>query len=384
MIPSFAVATLGLLFAAGEPIRWSAAVQTQLRARDEPSADNRAELGEIDLRGRFGLLADVAAGAAALTYTPRVLLQQVFSGSPMAGGNATQHGGQLQLETRLAPTTRLTSRTSVEWGRTDYSPLSGTPIPGAVNLPSQRFVHTLGVDTMLDLAHAFSRRLRMSVGAGFRRSGGVGHDAIQILPYQVGPQATAALEWNVDRANALRVVANLAESRFAAQRFIVLSNFLAEWRLRASRQVVFDAAAGGAHFRTSDAQIVSYPAGSLGLAWESPPRVSRALRASLRIRLSPGINPFTEQATEALRGEASSELSEGRLRIAVDGTGGYAVRGADRGARDYRLGVRALWGLTRAWSLEGGLRAAWTNQVPFRGWQGEPFIGLRWADVGAL
>jgi hypothetical protein len=108
------------------------------------------------------------------------------------------------------------------------------------------------------------------------------------------------------------------------------------------------------------------------------------LRGSLRVRLAPGINPFTEEATETLRGEANAEFSEGRLRIAVEGTDAYAVRGAYRGARDYRLGVRSFWSLTRVWSLEGGLRAAWTNQVPFRGWQSEAFIGLRWADTGAL
>jgi hypothetical protein len=321
MIPSMAAAALGLLLAAGEPVRWSADVQTQSRARDEPGVDDRAAaLGEIELRGHFGLLANGAAGAAALTYAPRALLQHVFSGSPLTGGNATQQGGQLQLETRLAPTTRLTSRTLVEWGRTDYSPLSGTPIPEAVSLPSQRFVRTLVVDTMLELAHAFSRRLRLSVGAGFRRSGGAGHAAIQILPYQVGPQATAGLTWDAHRTNAFSLVATVAESRFADQRFIVLSNVLAGWRLRASRQVVFDAAAGGALFRMSDRQLVSYPAGSLGLAWEPPPGIGRDLRASLHVRLSPGINPFTEEATEMLRGEANAELSEGRLRIAVEGT----------------------------------------------------------------
>ena len=63
---------------------------------------------------------------------------------------------------------------------------------------------------------------------------------------------------------------------------------------------------------------------------------------------------------------------------------GDAVRGADRGARDVRIGARSGWALTRTWSIEGGLRTAWTNQTVFRGWQSEAFIGLRFGDAGAL
>ena len=108
------------------------------------------------------------------------------------------------------------------------------------------------------------------------------------------------------------------------------------------------------------------------------------LRGSLRARLSPAVSPFVEQVTEALRGEAVAELSDGRLRILAEGSSGYAVRGADRGARDVRIGARSGWALTRTWSIEGGLRTAWTNQSFFRGWQSEAFVGLRWGNAGAL
>src|ERR1700682_6480457 len=61
---------------------------------------------------------------------------------------------------------RLTSRTALDWGLTDFSTLSGQLAPSAVvPLPSQRFVRTLGVETMLDLTHAFSRRPQLPVAA---------------------------------------------------------------------------------------------------------------------------------------------------------------------------------------------------------------------------
>jgi hypothetical protein len=52
-------------------------------------------------------------------------------------------------------------------GWTDFSPLSGQLTPPVVGrLPSERFVRTLGVETMLEITHAFSRRLQLSVAGG--------------------------------------------------------------------------------------------------------------------------------------------------------------------------------------------------------------------------
>ena len=99
---------------------------------------------------------------------------------------------------------RLTSRTALDWGLTDFSTLSGQLAPSAVvPLPSQRFVRTLGVETMLDLTHAFSRRPQLPVAAGLQRGGGVGHDAVSALPFQMGPQAAASLGRAADRTNTI-------------------------------------------------------------------------------------------------------------------------------------------------------------------------------------
>jgi len=381
MIASFGAAVLALV---AQPVHWRAEIGSQERARNEPGPGEHAQLGEMELRAGLGLTAVGAPGLAEVTYAPRFLLQHTFSGSALTTGNATQQAGVLRLGTRLAPTTVLSWYTRADWGLVDYSPLSGAPIAGAVSLPSQRFVSTLALETMLDLSHGFSSRLRLSTRAGFRRSGGLGFDAVRVLPRQVGPAATARVEWDATRTSLLSIVADVAEHRFSARQFSALSSVLAGWTIHTSRQVVVEAAAGGAVFRSLDSQLTAYPAALVGLAVENHPREDRVLRGSLRARLSPAVNPFVEQVTEALRGEAVAELSDGRLRILAEGSSGYAVRGADRGARDVRIGARSGWALTRTWSIEGGLRTAWTNQSFFRGWQSEAFVGLRWGNAGAL
>jgi len=164
-----AAASLGLLLAAGEAIRWNAAAEVQARGRDEPGVTEagRSGLAELDLHGQLGLSPQWPDGAATVTWSPSLLLRQAVSGAPETTGNGTRQLGRVELRARLAPTTRLISRTSVDWGLTDFSPLSGQVTPLLVGpLPARRFVRTLGVETMLDMTHAFSRRLELSVGAG--------------------------------------------------------------------------------------------------------------------------------------------------------------------------------------------------------------------------
>src|SRR5437762_5840903 len=304
MVASLGAAVLALLVA--QPIRWRAEMTRAGRARNEPGSGVHAEVGVMELRARVGLVALDAPELAELTYAPRVLLQRTFFGSSLASGNATQQAGQLRLGAHLAPTTVLSWHTIAEWGMVDYSPLSGAPIASPVSLPSQRFVNTLALETMLDLSHRFSSRLRFYTRSGFRRSGGLGYDAVQILPRQMGPAATARLEWDATRTSLLSVVADVAEHRFSARQFGALSSVLAAWTVHTSRQVVVEAAGGGAVFRSLDGRFTEYPAGLVGVAVENRPREDRVLRGSLRARLVPAINPFVEQVTETLRGDAGS------------------------------------------------------------------------------
>jgi hypothetical protein len=248
-------------------------------------------------------------------------------------------------------------------------------------------VDTLNLESMLELEHKFSPLLRLSTRAGFRRGGGLGSEATQILPRQAGPAATARLDWDADRINRLSLVADAEQHRFSAtpsnpSGSSTLSNVLAGWTVHTSRQVAVDAAGGAAVFRGPTGGSTAYPAGTLGVAVEGHPREDRTLRGSLRARLLPVINPFVEDVTVAVRGEAMAELSDGRLRVVAEGSSGTAVQGAASGSRDIRLGARSIWALTRTWSVEGGLRSAWTNQVPFVGWQTEAFVGIRWGDSG--
>jgi len=93
-----AAASLGLLLAAGETIQWNAGVETQALGRNEPTSDRRAGLGELDLNAHFGLSRRDADIAAALTYSPSVLLRQVVFGTLTGTGNATRHIGRLELQ----------------------------------------------------------------------------------------------------------------------------------------------------------------------------------------------------------------------------------------------------------------------------------------------
>ena len=374
---------MALLVVIAAPVRWSTTVESDARARDEPGAGEHANLAEVDLAGRFEVRATGSAGVAMLMYAPEVVYRETLSGVPLTAGNATRHAGELRLETPLTDATRLVSRGYGQWGFTDYSPLSGTSIPNVVRLPSTQLVHTLEVNGSVGVEHAFDGRTRLSITAGFRRYGGVGHEAVQVLPNYTGPEAAAVLGWQVDRRNSVHVSGTVAQYRFVDQHRLMMSNALAFWRGVASRGLTVEAAGGAAVFAGSGVEQVSYPAGNAGVLWRSPsPALS--LSTSLRAGLFPGVDPVARAATETLRSEANAELSGGRLRVRLEGTGASAVRGANRGAREIRLGLRSLYQFARTWSFDAGVRAAWTNQVPYDGWQSEASIGVRWSDEGSL
>jgi hypothetical protein len=385
-----AAANLGLLLAFGETIRWNASVETQARGRDEPALaqGGRTGLGEFDLHARLGLSTKDADDAAALTYLPSFLVRRVAFGVAGEAGDATGHGGRLELQSRLTPTTRFTSRTTVDWGLTDFSPLSAQVTPSIVaRLPPQRFVRTLGVEMMLDLAHAFSRRLQLSATAGLQRSGGVGHDAVEVLPFQVGPIATISLSWAADRANTLKLLASASESRFSIGRTSVLSDLETDWTFHAFSHTMLDAAAGVTFLVSSgldSSSSATYPSGTFGVAWDLPRAPQSTLRASLRLRLSPGVDRLTALAIQTVRGEGRAELTEGPLRLAVSGTQGHAISGVGTGYDDLRLETRASWIVAHGWSLESGFGAARTNQLFFTGWQVQALVGLRWDDRGSF
>ena len=383
-------ASLGLLLAAGEALRWNAAAEVQARGRDEPGGTGagRSGLAELDLHGQLGLSPQWPDGAATLIWSPSLLLRQAVSGAPETTGNVTRHLGRVELRARLAPATRLISRTSVDWGLTDFSPLSGQVTPLLVGpLPARRFVRTLGVETMLDMTHAFSRRLELSVGAGVQRSGGIGHDAVSVLPFQVGPQATASLTWVADRRTTLTFLGSGSESRFSNGITSVLSSLEADWRFRASRHTLLDAAGGLMVVRSWGPDFSSrgtYGSGALGAAWDLPVAPQRALRTSLRLRLVPGVDRVTALALLAVRAEGNAELTEGRLRLGVSGSEGHIISGAALGADELRLEARSSWVAAHGWAPEVRMSAARTNQLPFAGWQFQALVGLRWADQGLL
>jgi hypothetical protein len=391
-----AAASLALLLASGEAIRWNASVEAQARGRSEPAggAAVRTGLGEFDLRARLGLSTKDADDAAALTYLPSFLVSRVAFGSAGEAGNATRQGGRLELQSRLTPTTRLTSRTMIDWGLTDFSPLSAQVTPSTIvaRLPPQRFVRTLGIETMLDLAHRFSRRLELSATAGLQRSGGIGSEGVQVLPFQVGPTATVSLSWAADRANTVKLLAAASESRFSIGRTSVLSDLETDWTLHAFSHTVLDAAAGGTFLSSSGVDLSGqqssstgiYPSGTLGVAWDFTRSPQSSLRASLRFRLSPGVDRLTALAIQTVWGEGRAELTEGPLRLRVTGAQGHALSGVGAGADDLRLETRASWIVSRGWSLEGGFGAARTNQLSFAGWQLQALVGLRWDDSGSF
>ena len=385
MLPA---AAFCLLLAAADTVRWLAGMETQARGRTEPAADGSAGVGELDLRGQLGVSTQGPDGATALTWAPTLLIRRAAFGAPAGSGNASRQAGRLELQTRPAPATRLASRMLIDWGLTDFSPLSGqVTTPGSTLLPPQRFVRTLGLEMMLDLTHAFSPRMRLSVSGGLQRSGGVGHDAVSVLPFQVGPQATASLAWAADRLNSVTLTASGSESRFSIGRTSVLSNLEAGWTLRALPHLLCDASTGLTvvhSFGQGTSSSGAYGAGALGAAWELPVAPARALRTSLRLRLLPGLDPFTALASQTVRGEGGVEWSQGRLRLGVTAWQGHVVSGAGAGADDVRFEARASWLAARGFDLYAGMSAAWTNQLPFAGWQAQALLGLRWADRGSF
>jgi hypothetical protein len=383
-----AAASLGLVLASGETIRWNASAETQARGRDEPAVEGvgRTGLGELDLHAQLGLSIQGADGMAALTYLPSVLVRQVAFGMAGEAGNASGHGGRLELRTRLTPTTRLLSRTTLDWALTDFSPLSAQVTPSIVaRLPPQRFLRTLAVETMLELAHSFSRRLLLSATARVQRSGGVGHDAVEFLPFQVGPMATVSLSWAADRAHTLKLLASASESRFSIGRTSVLSDLETDWTFHAFSHTMIDAAAGATFVYSSgldSAASATYPSGTLGVAWDWPRSPQSVLRASLRFRLAPGVDRLTALAIQTIRAEGLAELTEGSLRLGASGSQGRAISGVGAGTDDLRLETRASWIVARGWSVLGGFGAARTNQLFFTGWQVQALVGMRWEDGG--
>jgi len=389
---TLACASLGLVLATGEAIRWSASMDTQTRSRDEPAGEGRARYGELDLRGNFELSTSGPDGSAALTWLPSFLLSQGLSG-PALDSNASLEGARLELKTRLAPATRLTSSTSFDWGTTDFSPLSGQltrPVVG--QLPSQRFVRTLGLQTMFDLTHTFSRRLELSVAAGIQRTGGLGHEAVSVLPFLVGTQATVSLAWAADRVNTVTVRWSGAESRFSIDRLSVFSDLSSSWTHRASPRTVLDATAGLVFIHSSSADPTSptepashafYGEGSAGAAWNVLIARQSALRTSLHLRLLPGVDRFTGLAIQTILADGAAEWTEGRWGFGLTGSEARVISGASDGADELRLQARASW-TVRGWSMIGGAGAAWTNQVGFAGWQFQALLGLRWTASGTL
>jgi len=288
----------------------------------------------------------------------------------------------------------------LDWGLTDFSPLSGQLTPSVVGpLPTQRFVRTLGVETMLDLTHAFSRRLQLSAAVGLQRSGGVGHDATAVLPFQVGPHATASLTWAADRTNTVTLLASASGSRFSATYIPVsgrtsassltslLSRLEAGWTVRAGSHTVLDAAAGLALARSWGQDFNSlgiYGSGALGAVWDMPMAPQRALRTSVHARLVPGVDRLTALAILVARAEGNAELTEGRMHLGATASEGHVVSGDEVGRDELRLEVYSSWVATRNWTLEARMGAARTNQFPFTGWQFQALVGLHWTDRGSF
>jgi len=375
------VVTVGVLLAASG---WNVSMDAQTRARDEPTVDGRARLGELDLRANLGVSTSGPDGAAALNYLSSVLLTEAISG-PADVGNATQQGARLELKTRLAPATRLTSRTSFDLGLTDFSPLSAQatrPVVG--QLPPQRFVRTLGVDTMLDMTHDFSRRLHVTLVAAVQRSGGVGHEAVSVLPFQVRTQATASLAWAADRTNAVTIRWSGSHSRFSIDATSVLTGMEASWTSRASPRTTLDAGAGLVFVHSSRTEVESeavYGAGAAGLAWSIPVAPQRALRTAFHLRLVPGIDQFTALAVQTIGADAAAEFTQGALRFGLTGSGTRIISGVSDGADQLHFEARSSW-TAHSWSLEGGIGAARTNQLAFAGWAVQALVGLRWTASG--
>lgn len=383
MVP--AIASIGLLLA--ETVVWTAGADTQLRSRSEPTAHQVSR--EVEARGIFGLTAEGSEERAALNWSPQVMLREGLYNSPLDTRNSTQQNGRLELRERLAPVTFLTSRTSLDWGLTDLSPLSvqRPPTLGVV-LPSIPFVHTLGINSQLELSHAFSRRLQLSVSVGVQRSGGVGHDAVQVVPFQVGPQGSASLTWAADRNNSLSLLAAGSETRFFNfRRTSILSSLQAGWKTRATREISLDAATGVAWIRSADAENVSRDvlfSGAAAAELDVPVGPQRFVRGSVRTVILPGVDGLTGLASETLRVDASASFSAGSLGVTISASRGRVMRGPYAGASDLRLEALCAWTASRAWRIEGGANATQTNQLPFVGWQSLLFLRFRWNATGSV
>jgi len=402
---SVVIASLGLLLATGEERGWIAGVQMLARGRAEPSVSGLPEsqiegVGEIELAGRLGLFAKSTANAASLTYVPQLLLRVGLAGAAAGASDSTQQGGRLDLSVSLAPSTRLTSRTTFDWGLTDFSllasqgyPVQGTsldqpgpgptPIPGGGLLPAQRFAHTLTVGTGLGLEHSFFRGLQLDLGADFRRSGGVGHDAVQVLPIQTNEQATGVLRWTVNRANVASLRTSVSQARFSIGRSAIFSGLQLAWSFRASRELLLDADVGTTIARTSTDGVVThekYLNGGLKVRWDS----GRTLAASVGASYAPGIDRVSGLPFQSVSADATLEASFRRLRLLATGARGRVISGAAAGTQYFRLEARASWKISPAWSAESSLGAAKTNQAVIAGWQYQLAAGLRWAGGGRL
>jgi hypothetical protein len=208
-----------------------------------------------------------------------------------------------------------------------------------------------------------------------------------VFPFQVGPLATATLTWAADRTNTLKLLGSASENRFSIGRNSLLSEVSAAWTVRTTPHTLADASAGFVFVRTSGEDSSSaglYGSGALGVGWDVPLTPQRAVRSSLRVRLSPGVDRFTALAVQIVRAEGAVDLAGSRLRVGVSGSEGHAIGGAGAGADDLRFGTRISWIALHGLTLEGGLSAARTNQPPFAGWQAQALLGLRLADRGSF
>jgi hypothetical protein len=136
----------------------------------------------------------------------------------------------------------------------------------------------------------------------------------------------------------------------------VLSNLEADWTHRASAHTLLDAGAGLALVHSSGLDSSStgaYALGTVGVAWDLPLERQRALRASLRLRLLPGVDRLTALAIQTVRAEGGAELTEGRLRLGLSVLEARAISGVFAGTDDLRLEARAGWAVKRSWACAG-------------------------------
>lgn len=368
---------------------WSASLASEVRGRSEPDDALRGEVAEGVLRASLGVATAQPDWSAAVAYTPDLMLRQLIAGSSQEPGDSSRQAGRLSLAGKLAPATTLALENRVDWGLTDFSPLSGAQpavVPGV--FPQQRFVHTLGIDSTVGVEHGFDPSLSLAVSGGYRRSGGADHDAVQVLPMQAGPVGAASLRWAAARGSTLALRADGSQSRFAGGRQTAsLANVQSSWAVALDRENSAELAAGATWVRTVGAEVDArqwYASGALGYGWEHALDAGSTLRASARAALVPGVDPLTAQPMEGLRGTAAVELSSGELRASLAGAAGRIISGPETGTRDGRVEFRLARRLGPGWDLEAATAAAWTNQAPLAGWMGQATIGIRWTGTGSF